>query len=236
MGLNRIIIIITMITIFQYRKWTLESEHLPAPAFLFLVSCTPTQAIGVNAIELLPIFEFNELENYSLNPATQEYRVNFWGYSTVAFFAPMARYASGGGAGNYGRDSIREFKTLVRECHRRGIEVRGAEERGGYAHINYIHGEMEREREKRCVRVGARCIELDFHPITAFIYSPRSFWMSSSTTPPRVTSLAPLYRFVASTIKPITCWRPWGSTTTTRDVVTHSTATTRSRATLSSTA
>lgn len=89
----------------------------------------------MNAIELLPIFEFNELENYSLNPATQEYRVNFWGYSTVAFFAPMARYASGGGAGNYGRDSIREFKMLVRECHRRGIEVRNVGEEAHCTHI-----------------------------------------------------------------------------------------------------
>jgi isoamylase len=52
------------------------------------------QTLGITAIELLPIFEFNELEYYTPIPGTDLYRYNFWGYSTVAFFAPMSRYAS----------------------------------------------------------------------------------------------------------------------------------------------
>jgi Alpha amylase, catalytic domain len=48
--------------------------------------------------------------------------MNFWGYSTVNFFSPMMRYASAGHS-NYGRDAIKEFKTLVREAHKLGIEV-----------------------------------------------------------------------------------------------------------------
>ena len=52
------------------------------------------QELGITAIELLPIFEFNELEYYTPIPGTDLYRYNFWGYSTVAFFAPMARFAS----------------------------------------------------------------------------------------------------------------------------------------------
>jgi isoamylase len=46
--------------------------------------------------------------------------MNFWGYSTINFFAPMARYSS---CGSSGRDAINEFKVFVREAHKRGIEV-----------------------------------------------------------------------------------------------------------------
>lgn len=59
------------------------------------------QQLGINAIELLPVQEFNELEYYSPPPAStaaaappdggSSGRFNFWGYSTSAFFAPMAR-------------------------------------------------------------------------------------------------------------------------------------------------
>jgi len=48
--------------------------------------------------------------------------MNFWGYSTINFFSPMARYSSGG-TRNYGCDAINEFKLFVREAHKRGIEV-----------------------------------------------------------------------------------------------------------------
>lgn len=52
------------------------------------------QDLGITAIELLPVFEFNELEYYAPIPGTDFYRYNFWGYSTVAFFAPMARFSA----------------------------------------------------------------------------------------------------------------------------------------------
>ncbi|KAM3209997.1 hypothetical protein ACQJBY_064194 [Aegilops geniculata] len=73
--------------------------------------------LGVNCIELMPCHEFNELE-YS----TSSSKMNFWGYSTINFFSPMTRYTSGG-IKNCGRDAINEFKTFVREAHKRGIEV-----------------------------------------------------------------------------------------------------------------
>ena len=50
-------------------------------------------------------------------------RFNFWGYSTAAFFAPMARYSSAVAQGAAGQAAGHELKLLVRECHARGMEV-----------------------------------------------------------------------------------------------------------------
>lgn len=75
--------------------------------------------LGVNAVELLPIHEFNECEFSRFNPFNGERLYNYWGYSPVNFFAPMNRYASSEGYGQV----VNEFKTLVRELHKNGIEV-----------------------------------------------------------------------------------------------------------------
>ena len=56
-------------------------------------------------------------------PGSDQYRFNYWGYSTIGFFAPMARYSAAAADGGGGADMVNEFKTLVRECHKRGIEV-----------------------------------------------------------------------------------------------------------------
>ena len=63
------------------------------------------------------------LRSWQVIPGTDNYRFNYWGYSTVGFFAPMARYSAAAGAGQSASDVVREFKTLVKECHKRGIEV-----------------------------------------------------------------------------------------------------------------
>uniref|UniRef100_M4CLB4 Glycosyl hydrolase family 13 catalytic domain-containing protein n=2 Tax=Brassica campestris TaxID=3711 RepID=M4CLB4_BRACM len=80
------------------------------------------QELGINCIELMPCHEFNELEYYSYNPILGDHRVNFWGYSTIGFFSPMSRYSSASSRNFAGR-AINEFKTLVKEAHKRGIEV-----------------------------------------------------------------------------------------------------------------
>jgi isoamylase len=75
--------------------------------------------LGINSIELMPIYEFDEIEYVRSNPETGEPLLNYWGYSTVGFFAPKAGYAA---TGKYGMQGD-EFKTLVKELHRNGIEV-----------------------------------------------------------------------------------------------------------------
>ena len=75
--------------------------------------------LGVTAVELLPVQEFNEDELDTSNPVTGQPLKNYWGYSTIAFFAPKARYASDTQAGA----QVAEFKEMVRELHKAGIEV-----------------------------------------------------------------------------------------------------------------
>lgn len=75
--------------------------------------------LGVNALELMPVFEFDEFEYNRTNPVTGEPLINFWGYSSISFFAPKAGYAATGAL----TMQIDEFKTLVRELHINGIEV-----------------------------------------------------------------------------------------------------------------
>ena len=52
-----------------------------------------------------------------------EYRFNYWGYSTANFFAPMSRYSQASLDGKPGSAIVDEFRYVVKECHRRGIEV-----------------------------------------------------------------------------------------------------------------
>lgn len=78
--------------------------------------------LGVNCVELMPIYEFDEFENSRVYPDTGELLMNYWGYSTVGFFAPKAGYAATGKAKD-GTQVADEVKTLVKELHKNGIEV-----------------------------------------------------------------------------------------------------------------
>jgi glycogen operon protein len=75
--------------------------------------------LGVTSVELMPIFEFDEFENSRKSPITGETLFNYWGYSTVGFFAPKAGYAATGKLGM----QVDEVKALVKELHKNGIEV-----------------------------------------------------------------------------------------------------------------
>ena len=75
--------------------------------------------LGVNCVELMPVYEFDEFENSKPNPDTGDMLLNYWGYSTVGFFAPKAGFAA---TGRFGMQ-VDELKTLVKELHRNGIEI-----------------------------------------------------------------------------------------------------------------
>ena len=75
--------------------------------------------LGITSLEFLPIHEFNERELTAENPKTCERLINYWGYSTAAFFAPKGSYAADTSPGG----QVREFKEMVRELHKAGIEV-----------------------------------------------------------------------------------------------------------------
>jgi isoamylase len=86
--------------------------------FLGIIEKIPyLKSLGVNAIELMPIHAFNEIENMRSNPLTNEPLYNYWGYSTMNFFSPMNAYGTGK------RSVLSEFKTLVKALHSQGIEV-----------------------------------------------------------------------------------------------------------------
>lgn len=75
--------------------------------------------LGITSVELMPVFEFDENENSNINPKTGEKLVNYWGYSTIGFFAPKTSYSSDKTPGG----CVKEFKQLVKELHKAGIEV-----------------------------------------------------------------------------------------------------------------
>lgn len=70
--------------------------------------------LGITAVELMPVHHF--LQDRHL---VERGLANYWGYNTLAFFAPEIRYVSGGRP----LDAVREFKSMVRNLHKAGIEV-----------------------------------------------------------------------------------------------------------------
>ena len=79
--------------------------------------------LGINQLELMPVYEFAEVETWDekrpplRRPGNgQKELLNYWGYADAYYFAPKASYSATG-------DPVREFKDLVRELHRNGIEL-----------------------------------------------------------------------------------------------------------------
>ncbi|MFP4501499.1 MAG: glycogen debranching protein GlgX [Candidatus Hydrogenedentota bacterium] len=75
--------------------------------------------LGVTAVELLPIHEMGETLLGRCSLDTHEELVNYWGYSSIGFFAPTGRYAMS--ATNH--EHVEEFRELVRALHTEGMEV-----------------------------------------------------------------------------------------------------------------
>lgn len=97
-----------------------SSQVIKKGTFLGLTEKIPyLKKLGITAVELLPVNEFEEADTDRYNPFLGTSLVNLWGYQPLNFFAPKASYASqpvNGGA-------VREFKEMVKTFHQAGIEV-----------------------------------------------------------------------------------------------------------------
>jgi isoamylase len=88
--------------------------RFPGTYLGFIEKIPHLTALGINAVELLPVHEF-----YVEDSLTAKGLTNYWGYNSIAFFAPESSYAAGHVPGS----QVAEFKTLVRELHKAGIKV-----------------------------------------------------------------------------------------------------------------
>ena len=75
--------------------------------------------LGITAIELMPITDYDETHMFYKYPETGLPLFNFWGYDPISFFAPKASYAFNN---HYGAQ-VDEFKTMVKAFHEAGIEI-----------------------------------------------------------------------------------------------------------------
>ncbi len=92
--------------------------------FLGMIKKIPhLRTLGINAVELLPIHEFDENDCMQRNPETNDYLYNFWGYSNLNFFSLMNRYTAQTESSGLAISANTQFKTLVRELHKNNIEI-----------------------------------------------------------------------------------------------------------------
>lgn len=104
------------------RGFTRDQSSLVAHpgTYLGLIDKIPyLNQLGINAVELMPVHEFDEGEVLLRCPYTGERLVNYFGYSPVNYFAPMSGYATS----HEGEKIHREFKEMVKAFHQHGIEV-----------------------------------------------------------------------------------------------------------------
>ncbi len=111
----------TLIYELHVRGTTIGHPEVPPPhrgSYLGLAHPAVVEhlrGLGVSAVELMPIHQFVTEPRLAAAGLT-----NYWGYNSIGYFAPHNGYASRPGDG---RLAVSEFKTMVRELHRGGIEV-----------------------------------------------------------------------------------------------------------------
>lgn len=96
------------------------TDHALPGTFSALIEKIPyLKALGITAVELLPIFDFDEKEVKQINPFTGEPLTNYWGYDPISFFCPQSAYCEAPESGAH----INEFRDMVKALHKAGIEV-----------------------------------------------------------------------------------------------------------------
>jgi len=97
-----------------------KSSGVKAPGtFAGLIEKIPYLVkLGITAVELLPVFQFDPEEVSGVSPDGQKLS-NYWGYSTLGFFTPHSDYCTNPSIGKH----IEEFRDLVKALHHAGLEV-----------------------------------------------------------------------------------------------------------------
>ena len=102
------------------RGFSIQNPDVPEPlrgtyaGLASAASLRHLKRLGVTAVELMPVHHFIN-DGYLIEKGLS----NYWGYNTLAYFAPAGRYCSTGDRGN----QVAEFKAMVKTLHREGIEV-----------------------------------------------------------------------------------------------------------------
>ncbi|MGC2620841.1 MAG: glycogen debranching protein GlgX [Acidobacteriaceae bacterium] len=102
------------------RGFSMLNEAIPKPlrgtyaGLASQPSIAYLKKLGITAVELLPVHAFID-EGHLVDRGLRDY----WGYNTLSYFAPMARYSSSGDMGQ----QVVEFKQMVKDLHKAGIEV-----------------------------------------------------------------------------------------------------------------
>lgn len=96
-----------------------NAEHEPGTYLAIIDQIPYLKELGITTVELMPVHHFNHKENFKKNPITNEPLYNFWGYSTLGFFAPDSWYAKD----ENGLNAVYEFKEMVKALHKAGISV-----------------------------------------------------------------------------------------------------------------
>ncbi|MBN2442511.1 MAG: glycogen debranching protein GlgX [Spirochaetales bacterium] len=113
-GLSREELIIYETHVRGFTKHPSSQIHSPGTYAGFIEKIPYLKELGINAVELLPVHQ-----HYIGSHLTGRGLSEYWGYNTICFFAPELHYSTG----EYPGSQVFEFKTMVRELHRAGIEV-----------------------------------------------------------------------------------------------------------------
>ncbi len=180
----------TVIYEMHVRGFTMHPSSAVAQPGTFrgLVAKIPyLKELGVKSVELMPVAEFNPRELTLTDPESGQRLRNYWGYSSVGFFAPAAGYAADSGPGA----QVAEFKTMVRELHKAGIEVildvvfnhtAEGDERGPTLHfrglmnrIFYLLADGDRRRYQNFSGCG-NTVNCNHPVVRAFIMDCLRYW------------------------------------------------------------
>src|SRR5690606_33668683 len=102
------------------KEFTKRNPHIPEElrgtyaGLAHPASIQYLKELGVTAVELMPVHHF-----VADRHLVEKGLTNYWGYNTIGYFAPDVRYSASGKRG----EQVTEFKNMVKEMHKAGIEV-----------------------------------------------------------------------------------------------------------------